>query len=123
MLTFGDQFTISQAAGADQRVRRAQPGIVAAKGNLQGLGDELNFADAATTELYIESRFRRARAVNQIFSFDKRTFASAVADADIRSKHAIVYQLREGRVQALRNRRPLVNESSVCSSQSCALCR
>ena len=55
VLAFGNQSAIGQTAEADQGVRRTQPWIAAAKGNLQRLRDELDFANAAATKLDVET--------------------------------------------------------------------
>src|SRR5215831_773610 len=55
MFTFGHQAAIGQAPEANQRVRRAQPGIAAAKSELQRLRNKLNFANPPAAEFDIKT--------------------------------------------------------------------
>src|SRR5436190_23708460 len=101
MLAFSDQFTISEAAETDQRMRCSQPGIVAAKRNLQSLGNEFYFANTTAAQLYIEP-FLVALTLQINFLFGQTHVGERIADANIRSKHAIDYQLRKSCIQTVR---------------------
>ena len=55
VLDFCDQRSIRQAAETDQRMGSAQPGVTAAESKLKRLRNELDFANAAAAELYVEA--------------------------------------------------------------------
>src|SRR5258706_15494049 len=99
-LRFANQPAFSQAAEADQSVRRSQPGIATAKSDLQRLGDELDFANAAATELDVEALlFPLALAID--FLFGDAHVPERGTDTSIRSKDAAAHALRKPRVEWL----------------------
>src|SRR3982751_6782757 len=54
-LALRNQLPVGQASQTHQRVRRAQPGVAPAEGELQGLRDKLYFAYPAAAELDVEA--------------------------------------------------------------------
>src|SRR5882724_10681866 len=94
MLAFAKQASFGKTAERDQCVRRAQPRIVATKSKLQRLGDELDLADSAATQLYVVSFFiTLALPIDLVFC--GAHICERLGDANIGSINAIFRQLRE----------------------------
>ncbi len=101
VLAFGEQPAFGQPAQAYQSVRRAQPPIAPSKGDLQGLRDEFDFANAAAPKFDVKAHlFQLALAINLLLG--QPDVSQRVRDADVRSKDASDHTLREPAIKRLR---------------------
>ena len=90
MLAFGNQPAIGQTAKADQGVRRTQPGIATAKGDLQRLRDKLDFTNAPATQLDVETLFFSLSLSINLF-LGRSHVHQGCGNADIGPKNATDY--------------------------------
>src|SRR5205085_11344567 len=106
-LALADEVAVCEAAQRDERVRRVQPGVAPAVRELKGLGDELDLAYAAATELDVEAaRLVTAEAVNLLLGeahVRERARHGLVSTVDARAQS--VGEAREERVRACRRAR------------------
>src|ERR1041384_1233236 len=99
MLLFADQRAVSYAAECDQGMRAAQPWISSTMRNFQSLGNEFNFTNAATAELYVES-FLIAFALFVDRFFGRAHTRQGFVNADVGPVNEIANDIHQRRVHA-----------------------
>src|SRR5690242_385105 len=103
MFTLGNQPSFAEAPKRDQRVRCAQPWIIATERNLQCLRDEFDLTDSTAAKFDVES-FLDALALNVDFIFRGANVRQSIADTDVRSVNPRLSKFDETREKFLRAR-------------------
>src|SRR5436853_1946313 len=106
-LGFAEIALLRQPRQHDERLRRAHPGLAPAVPQLQGLGDELDFAYAAATELDVEAAAAPGDIAINLF-LGATDFLHSVILRRLREDGVAqeIEKARHGRVASRRSTRP-----------------